>query len=162
MPEVTLRPMTAQEFDVYLPWAKAGYAQEIETNNGVPAEDAAELAEPSFRDLEALGVDTPGHQLWVATDPGTGARVGLLWLTTQQPRGLPAMWIYDIYVEEPMRGKGYGRRLLEFAEEEARRAGVNRMELNVARDNARARALYESVGYREMSRQMYKTLPAVR
>jgi GNAT superfamily N-acetyltransferase len=159
VPEVTLRPMTAEEFDVYLPWAKAEYAKEIELNNGIPAEDAAELAEPSFRDLEPLGLDTPGHQVWVATDPGTGERVGVLWLTVQQPRGVPAMWIYDIFVEEPLRGKGYGRRLLELAEEEARRAGVMRMELNVARDNDGARALYESVGYREMSRQMYKLLP---
>ncbi len=68
------------------------------------------------------------------------------------------MWIYDIYVEESLRGKGYGRRLIELAEEEARRAGVTRMELNVARDNEGARSLYESVGYREMSRQMYKVV----
>ena len=69
------------------------------------------------------------------------------------------MWIYDIYVEEPLRGKGYGRRLLELAEEGSCRAGVMRMELNVARDNDGAPALYESVGYREMSRRMYKLLP---
>jgi ribosomal protein S18 acetylase RimI-like enzyme len=159
MPEVTLRPMTAEEFLIYLPWAKAEYADEVMQNTGISAEAAACHSEDSFRDLVPEGVNTPGHQLLVATDPDTGERVGLLWLTTQRPRGTPAMWIYDIYVEEPLRGKGYGRRLLELAEEEARRAGLDRMELNVARDNEGARALYESMGYAEMSRQMYKELP---
>lgn len=159
MPDVTLRPMTAAEFATYLPWAKGEYADEVMRNTGISAEDAKRHAEDSFRDLTPHGVKTPGHQLLVAVDPQTGERVGLLWLTTRGSRGATALWIYDIYVEEPLRGKGYGRRLLQLAEEEARRAGVNRMELNVSRDNENARGLYESMGYVEMSRQMYKLLP---
>ena len=151
--------MTAEEFDSYFPWAKAEYADEVRRNTGITAEAAVARSERSFRHLVPEGVDTPGHKLWVATDPETGDRVGLIWLTLQQLRGEDAMWINDIYVEEPLRGRGYGRRLLEFAEAEARRAGVLRMELNVAGDNAGARSLYESIGYTEMSRQMYKTLP---
>jgi ribosomal protein S18 acetylase RimI-like enzyme len=159
VPEVNLRPMTAEEYLEYLPWAKALYAEEIMQNAGVSAEEAAGHSDDSFNDLLPLGVETPGHQLFVGTDPETGQRVGLLWLTTQRRRGAAAMWIYDIYVEEALRDKGYGRRLLELAEEEARRAGVTRMELNVARDNEGARSLYESMGYAEMSRQMYKVVP---
>jgi ribosomal protein S18 acetylase RimI-like enzyme len=150
--------MTAEEFVAYLPWAKALYADEIMRNAGVSAEDAAAHSDDSFSDLLPRGVETPGHQLFVAADAESGERVGLLWLTTQRRRGASATWIYDIYVEEALRGKGYGRCLMELAEDEARRAGVTRMELNVARDNEGARSLYESMGYREMSRQMYKVV----
>jgi len=159
VPDVALRPMTAGEFAAYLPWAKGEYADEVMRNTGISAVEAARHAEDSFRDLVPHGVRTPGQRLLVATDPRTGERVGLLWLTTRGSRGAAALWIYDIHVEEPLRGKGYGRRLLELAEEEARRGGLGRMELNVSRDNESARGLYESMGYLEMSRQMYKTLP---
>jgi ribosomal protein S18 acetylase RimI-like enzyme len=57
-----------------------------------------------------------------------------------------------------MRGRGYGRCLMELAQEEAEGMGIARIELNVYGDNPRARALYESLGYVEMSRQMYKVL----
>ncbi len=157
MPEVVLRPMTAEEFATYLPWAKGEYADELRRNVGITGEQARRHAEHAFGDLTDDGVLTAGHQLLVAEDP-SGERVGLLWLTVRNERGAPAMWIYDIFVEEARRGQGYGRRLLELAEDEARRAGVDRMELNVAGDNQRARALYEQSGYIEMSRQMYKKI----
>ena len=44
------------------------------------------------------------------------------------------------------------------AEEQARAMGVMRLELNVFGDNPVARSLYESLGYVEMSRQLYKDL----
>ena len=57
-----------------------------------------------------------------------------------------------------MRGNGYGRCLMELVEEQAHSDGIARIELNVYGDNRRARSLYESLGYTEMSRQMYKVL----
>jgi ribosomal protein S18 acetylase RimI-like enzyme len=150
--------MTAEEFATYLPWAKDEYADELRRNVGIGEEEARRHADVAFDDLSADGVLTVGHQLLAAEDASSGERVGLLWLTVRNERGVPAMWIYDIYVEEAMRGKGYGGRLLELAEDEARRSGVDRMELNVAGDNDGARRLYERMGYTEMSRQMYKNL----
>ncbi len=45
-------------------------------------------------------------------------------------------------------GKGIGRRMVGFIEEEARRLGLNRVWLRVWDCNPRARALYEKLGYR--------------
>jgi ribosomal protein S18 acetylase RimI-like enzyme len=160
MVEVVLRPMTAEEFATYLHWAKGEYLLEVMRNAGITEDEARRHADDAFDDLTADGVLTAGHQLLVAEDAASHERVGLLWLTARSSRGAPAMWIYDIFVEEPMRGRGYGRRLLELVETEAREAGVDRVELNVAGDNDRARSLYQRVGYVEMHRQMYKPLAA--
>jgi ribosomal protein S18 acetylase RimI-like enzyme len=160
MVEVVLRPMTAEEFATYLPWAKGDYTVELMRNTGITEDQARRHADDAFDDLTADGVLTAGHRLLVAEDAASGARVGLLWLTVREDGDVPAMWIYDIFVEEPMRGRGYGRRLLELVEAEAHDAGVDRVELNVAGDNERARSLYGRVGYREMHRQMYKSLAA--
>jgi RimJ/RimL family protein N-acetyltransferase len=45
------------------------------------------------------------------------------------------------------RGRGIGRRLLAAAIEDARRSGLERIELNVYERNLRARRLYESMGF---------------
>jgi GNAT superfamily N-acetyltransferase len=56
-------------------------------------------------------------------------------------------FLYDIEVDEPHRGKGYGRALLTAAEEAARSRGVSALELNVFGGNATSIGLYESAGY---------------
>jgi GNAT superfamily N-acetyltransferase len=56
-------------------------------------------------------------------------------------------FLHDIEVDEPHRGKGYGRALLTAAEEAARSRGVSALELNVFGGNATSIGLYESAGY---------------
>jgi GNAT superfamily N-acetyltransferase len=56
-------------------------------------------------------------------------------------------FLYDIEVDEPHRGKGYGWALLTAAEEAARSRGVSALELNVFGGNATSIGLYESAGY---------------
>jgi len=59
-------------------------------------------------------------------------------------------------IEEQERGRGYGRAAMELAEKEARRRGLERLELNVFGDNHAARSLYRSLGYREAAVIMTK------
>jgi ribosomal protein S18 acetylase RimI-like enzyme len=67
-------------------------------------------------------------------------------------------FIYDISVDEALRGRGYGRAAIRLAEEEARRNGLHALALSVFGQNVIARAFYESLGYRETSLQMRKEL----
>jgi len=57
-----------------------------------------------------------------------------------------------------MRGRGFGRRLMELLEDRAAALGLRRIELNVFGHNEVARRLYEELGYVEMSRQLFKEL----
>ncbi len=89
----------------------------------------------------------------------TAERLGYLWFGPRTRNPDPAVaWLYDIFVEEPERGRGIARAMLGLFEVEARASGYRRVELNVFGDNATAKHLYDAVGYVEMARQMGKDL----
>jgi ribosomal protein S18 acetylase RimI-like enzyme len=55
--------------------------------------------------------------------------------------------IHDLAVVPAYAGRGIGRKLLEAAEAFARRQGFSKLTLEVQENNARARALYDKVGF---------------
>ena len=55
--------------------------------------------------------------------------------------------LYDLFVVPDARRLGVGRALLLAAEAHARATGHARMDLTTARNNLRAQALYESLGW---------------
>jgi ribosomal protein S18 acetylase RimI-like enzyme len=68
------------------------------------------------------------------------------------------LFIYDIVIEEHLRGKGYGRAALLLLEDVARALGKRRISLHVFAHNDRARRLYEELGYRPTNIVMAKEL----
>lgn len=149
--------MTPLEYDAYLTWAVAEYAGELERNGRAAPETAVPQAQASFDSLLPRGLDTPDQVLLIAEDTAGGERVGLLWFGPSTDAADHA-WVFDITVEEPVRGQGYGRAIMRACETEARARGYARLGLNVFADNEGARGLYRSLGYREISRQMTKDL----
>lgn len=63
-------------------------------------------------------------------------------------------FIDELYLAPSHRGTGFGSRLLQAAEDEARRAGVAALHLEVDHDNAAASRLYERLGYRGHARHL--------
>ncbi len=59
----------------------------------------------------------------------------------------PIYLLYDLFVAPDARRLGVGRALLLAAEAHARATGHARMDLTTARNNLRAQALYESLGW---------------
>jgi len=84
-------------------------------------------------------------------------RVGHLWIA-RQVSDPEALFIYDIEIGEPFRGKGFGRETMLSAEEFARGQGATRVELNVFWKNDVAKALYQSLGFNYTSAHMQKQL----
>jgi GNAT superfamily N-acetyltransferase len=64
--------------------------------------------------------------------------------------------VYDIDVDEPHRGRGYGKAAMGFTEDEARRRGLTRIALHVGARNDVARNLYRSLGFDEHDVSMSK------
>jgi diamine N-acetyltransferase len=58
-------------------------------------------------------------------------------------------FIDELYLREKYRGRGWGRRALEFIEEQARIFGVRAIHLEVVRDNVTAREIYRKSGFRD-------------
>jgi len=113
--------------------------------------EASESAEGSFEPTERSRVKRlhkRGHY-----DRETVYEVldaGLIWVGPPPVRlpNLPTRrWLYQITVDAPLRGKGYGRAMLAATEELVSGEGARELYLNVFRWNSVARALYDSAGY---------------
>jgi ribosomal protein S18 acetylase RimI-like enzyme len=154
-PVVTLRPMTEEEYEAYVPHATETYALDLARNNLVSEEEGWARSRRSFDTELPDGIHTPDQRLLIAED-AEGRVVGYLWLARKAETD--TLFIYDIEVVAERRGEGFGRSLMEHVEVEGRAMGLGRIELNVHADNEVARSLYESAGYREMRRQMVKLL----
>ena len=58
-------------------------------------------------------------------------------------------WVYYVATDPDRRAKGYGRAIMTAAEDWLRATGVAKLQLLVRRENARAGAFYQSIGYAE-------------
>ncbi len=153
---VQLRPMREDEFAVWLPLMRERYAADMAAHAGMTPEAASKK---SAADIDRLFPDGgPSAEQLVLVIEADGEPVGDLWLAERDDSLQPGLFIYDITVEEPHRGRGYGKAAMLFAEDEARRRGIDRIALNVFGRNTVARRLYQSLGYEENAVAMSKTL----
>ena len=58
-------------------------------------------------------------------------------------------WVYYVATDPERRNRGYGRTIMNAAEDWLRAAGLAKVQLMVRRENARAGAFYQSLGYAE-------------
>jgi len=94
------------------------------------------LADPDREGVQLIARDPQGTALGFATvywswDTLVAARVGIM---------------YDLYVAPAARGTGVADHLIEACVDECRRHGAATLGWQTARDNARARRVYERVG----------------
>ncbi len=93
-------------------------------------------------------------QVWVAEGPA-GAPSGLIVLEHEPDHLL----IFSVAVAPERQGEGLGRRLLAWAEAEARAAGVDTLRLYTNARMTRNIALYTRCGYRETGRRAHPIRP---
>lgn len=58
-------------------------------------------------------------------------------------------WVYYVATDPDRRAKGYGRAIMNAAEDWLRATGIAKLQLMVRRENAEAGAFYQSIGYAE-------------
>lgn len=144
---VRLEPMTHEQYDAYRAVSDEGYAQDVFASGGFATIEAARAS--AAEQLLALlpdGLDSTGHHLWHAV--ADGRDVGLLWIWLDGAWG----YIYDIWMDEALRGQGYGTGTLRAGANAARDAGAAYLGLNVFGQNDGARRLYERSGYDSVER----------
>jgi ribosomal protein S18 acetylase RimI-like enzyme len=141
--------MEDDEFAAWLPHLREDYAEELIRDYGMSTDQARAQAA-----AEIDGHRPAGHSVFVIEVDGVP--VGHLWLVERRDAYEPILSVYDIDVDQPHRGRGYGRAAMVFAEEEARRRGLTRMTLHVGARNDVARNLYRSLGFEENDVAMSK------
>ncbi len=154
---VQLTPMVQEEFEVFLARNIKEYAEE-NIKAGYWAED--EALERSRKDHERLlpdGLTTKDHYLFTI-ESETGEKVGLIWLRAELASPVPSGFIFDLYIEEAFRRKGYAKQAMLELENRARELGLKKLALHVFAHNTAAQALYDQLDYKVSSLNMTKTL----
>jgi GNAT superfamily N-acetyltransferase len=146
---IELRPMTDAEFAAWVPALLEEYAGDLIRDYGMSGDQARAQAS-----AEVENELPPDHVVFVIEVDG--ASVGHLWLVERRNAYEPTLVVYDVDIDEPHRGKGYGREAMLFAEDEARRRGLSRIALQVGARNDVARDLYRSLGFEENEVRMSK------
>lgn len=154
---LTLEPMSAERFVSWTDQQIRDYAKD-KVDAGIWAEEDA-LASSAAEQEELLsdGLETAGHDIFVAQLDGE--EVGNLWLFTNPATQVRETFIYNIEVDEPHQGKGLGRALLTAAEQWCAERGVTALRLNVFSFNTKAISLYESAGFAPTNMNMMKRIP---
>ncbi|WP_343448846.1 GNAT family N-acetyltransferase [Micromonospora oryzae] len=154
---LTLAPMTDDQLVRLRVGLERSYAENLAEARGLSPEAARAEALAQIGRLLPDGVASPGVLLRVALVGGE--EVGWIW-TTLPGADLPTMaWIHNIEVHPAHRGQGHARRMIQLAEAELARLGVDRLGLNVFGHNTVAIRLYDSLGFQVTAQQMVKPLP---
>lgn len=64
-------------------------------------------------------------------------------------------WVYYLAVDPNRRSKGYGRVMMDAAEDWLRERGLEKLQLLVRPDNKGVKSFYQSLGYSEQERVIY-------
>jgi ribosomal protein S18 acetylase RimI-like enzyme len=84
-----------------------------------------------------------GEQSTVLLGKHDGALVASVMVGHDGHRG----WVYYVTVDPDRRHSGFGRAIMNAAEEWLRARGIPKLQLMVRKDNQRVHAFYQSVGY---------------
>lgn len=103
---------------------------------------------PMLTDFDAAVRD---HEVWVLETPD-GSLAAVLDLILRPDH----LWIDNVAVDPAWQGRGLGRRLLLFAEDEARRHDRPALGLLTNERYVANIAMYERYGYRETHREPYR------
>ena len=152
MGELSLRPMSQEEYDVWRERSEREYAAEIATSRDLDPESAAAASAGEFAELLPDGLASPDMHLFTAEVDGE--QVGIGWFELRERASGTSAWIFDLRLDEDRRGQGLGRALLDALHGAARGLGATSMTLNVFGDNPTAIRLYETSGYVVTAQQM--------
>lgn len=151
---IALRAMRAEEYPAFCDYFIADYSQEIAENYGHSLELAQTLAHTDLLRSFPDGYKTNAHKL-LCIEAGSRV-VGYLWHCPNETEN--STFIYDFYVDESCRGKGYGTEALKQLEEQLVKDGIAQIKLRVAYHNKRALALYQEIGFIVTGYNMSKNL----
>jgi ribosomal protein S18 acetylase RimI-like enzyme len=155
---ISLRLMRESEYSAYLAYFIPEYAAEISSNYGLS--DLHSLAQAKREIAADLpdGVNTSGQVLLCLIDQSKRPEmlVGYLWY--KPDAAMRSAFISDFHIFAAHQGKGLGKQALEVLEDELKGKGFEQIKLRVAKDNERARHVYEVTGFRVTGINMSKAI----
>jgi ribosomal protein S18 acetylase RimI-like enzyme len=151
---VRLVPMSQEVFGPYLERLIPAYAADHVLSGRWSKEDSLTESRKEVERLLPKGLATPNEHFLTISAGVPERGVGILWLHIDGSKG----FIYDLWIDENQRRKGYGRDAMRALESYATERGVTTLALHVFGHNGPARDLYRSLGYGERDVIMAKDL----
>lgn len=102
--------------------------------------------------LTGGGLSADGDGVLVLADEATDRLAGVLLLRRHRHPAFQGVLQLGLGIAPDWRGMGVGRRFLDHAVDEARAAGVRRLQLATVADNVPAVRLFRAAGFREEGR----------
>jgi len=155
---VRLDDMTEAEFQDFRCQSIERYAQENVKAGYWCMEDSLQRSEAENARLLPEGLKTPDHHVLMVRDESTGVSVGLIWLKVDRSGPVPSGFIYDVFVYEEFRNKGYGKAIMSAIEVKAGEHGLRTLYLHVFAHNPVAMRLYQDSGFEVGSLNMRKRI----
>lgn len=116
-----------------------------------PMGDGKPLSEVARRDVIPGLQKHPTTLAFLAFVEKEPAGLAICFLGFSTFAARPLINIHDFYVAPKYRGTGTSRRLMAMVEQRGREMGCCKLTLEVTENNHRARSLYESVGFRQLT-----------
>jgi ribosomal protein S18 acetylase RimI-like enzyme len=116
------------------------------------------VANESYAKLLPDGLESKDQFLFTIIETASERAVGTLWFAKKAEAAKPHAWVYDIVLNPEVRGRGYGKFLMQLLEAEVKKVGLNSIVLHVFGHNTVASSLYEKSGFRVTNKIMAKDL----
>ncbi len=152
-----LSALPAAAYEPFMADLKVRYTADQMQAFGFSETAAQAYVENQWAQILPDGRETQGHHFFQLVDDMESVR-GEAWLYVDE--AISMAFIYELFLHADARGQGLGRDALEALADYARSHGVRSFGLNVFTANERARALYRSFGFNEVSSNMVMSLEA--
>jgi ribosomal protein S18 acetylase RimI-like enzyme len=153
-----LVPMTQDEFVTTVERINQQYAREKVRAGSCPREIALARAEEETHSLLPAGLQTPGQYLFTLVNDEGNKTVGRLWFGLRDDGGGPYVWVWDLWIDEDCRRRGYATAALAALADRVRVMGMTTISLHVFGHNLAARRLYDKLGFDVASLWLSKRL----
>lgn len=151
---ISLRKMTGDEFKIYFDNKIERYSRVLSQNVHEEGEESFSKALKQLNNLLPQGLDTPNHYLLnIFKDDET---IGFVWIKVETEK--KSAFLYEIYIFDKHRGKGYGTLVINDVEEWLKLKGIHYFKLHVFGSNTEARKLYERLGFGIAGINMLKSI----
>lgn len=150
---IILKPIDEKTYEEFFVKMVKLYAEESITAGRWNEDNALELAREESTKLLPKKDKTKDNYLFnIMNDSKV---VGYIWAGCNDPKR-NEVFIYAFEISEEYRGKGFGKKGFSLMEEELKKLGFSIIKLHVFEQSKVAINLYNSVGYKQVSRIMKK------
>jgi len=153
---ITLIPMEENEFDTFFEDNIVRYAEENVNNGHWQPQGALEKSRAAFQRFLPDGLRSKNQYIFNIFDEEQDLKLGILWVEVKMDEPHRPAFIFDFVIDEPYRGKGYGKKSLAALDEKLKQMGSESVALHVFGHNTTAFELYKKMGYEVTNINMLK------